>query len=124
MPNNDYDPCEDPRTDDGALAVLCEYDGFPTPVAQYGSHRSLHDGMYIGFFHGRRSLDDEMHDWGFNGPVFGPLAYAHTTYMCPPVLTLFSGDHVELEAAEGCIKVGPYFYGDFTVFMHKNGQYE
>lgn len=103
MPNNDYDPCEDPRTDDGALAVLCEYDGF---------------------FHGRRSLDDEMHDWGFNGPVFGPLAYAHTTYMCPPVLTLFSGDHVELEAAEGCIKVGPYFYGDFTVFMHKNGQDE
>lgn len=42
----------------------------------------------------------------------------------PPVLTLFSGDHVELEAAEGCIKVGPYFYGDFTVFMHKNGQDE
>lgn len=37
-------------------------------------------GLYIGLFHGRSAADTDMDDWGFDGPVIGPLDYVHTTY--------------------------------------------
>jgi hypothetical protein len=37
-------------------------------------------GLYLALFHGRRRPDEEMDDWGFNGPLLGPLEWVHTTY--------------------------------------------
>ena len=38
--------------------------------------------VYLHLFHGRNSVDEDMDDWGFDGPVIGPLDYVHVTYMC------------------------------------------
>ncbi len=38
--------------------------------------------MYLRLYHGRTDPDEQMDDWGFVGPTFGPLAcYVHT-YCC------------------------------------------
>ncbi len=61
----------------------------PTPYPVYGEHDSsthlLRRGLYLALFHGsygqdRLSRDKRFQDWGFNGPVIGPLRWVHTTY--------------------------------------------
>lgn len=37
-------------------------------------------GMYLHLFHGRTDPEEDMDDWGSDGPTIGPLAYVHTTY--------------------------------------------
>lgn len=41
---------------------------------------TLKPGLYLGLFHGRKAPNEELDDWGFGGPVIGPLEYVHTTY--------------------------------------------
>jgi len=36
--------------------------------------------LYIRLFHGRTNPDQNMDDWGFDGPVLGPYKFVHTTY--------------------------------------------
>lgn len=36
--------------------------------------------VYLELFHGRRDPDEDMDDWGFQGPIIGPLKYVHITY--------------------------------------------
>ena len=46
-----------------------------TPTAElptYGS-KPTRPGMYLGLFHGRDKPREAMNDWGFNGPLIGPL---------------------------------------------------
>jgi hypothetical protein len=38
-------------------------------------------GMYLKLLHGRTSVDEEMDDWGPDGPWIGPLDWFHCTYM-------------------------------------------
>ncbi|MBZ4194307.1 MAG: hypothetical protein LAE24_08370 [Candidatus Contendobacter sp.] len=37
-------------------------------------------GLYFALFHGRKDPDEEMDEWGLNGPIIGPLKWGHTTY--------------------------------------------
>jgi hypothetical protein len=36
--------------------------------------------MYLELFHGRNDPNEDMEDWGFEGPVIGPFTNAHITY--------------------------------------------
>jgi len=36
--------------------------------------------IYIELLHGHHYPNEELDDWGFNGPVLGPFPYFHTTY--------------------------------------------
>jgi len=82
-------------------------------------------GVYLHLFHGRNSPDQDMDDWGFDGPTIGPLDYVHTTY----------GDNIKIrftypiDASElgleqeemfnlvgDCFPFEGKFYGDFSVF--------
>ena len=36
--------------------------------------------LYLKLFHGRKDPNQDMEDWGFDGPVFGPIQYAHVVY--------------------------------------------
>lgn len=36
--------------------------------------------MHLRLFHGRHTPDEQLSDWGFDGPTLGPLRYVHTTY--------------------------------------------
>jgi hypothetical protein len=51
----------------------------PSPMPLYGSEPT-EPGLYLGLFHGRKDPDDQMIEWGFNGPLIGPLSFVHTTY--------------------------------------------
>jgi hypothetical protein len=53
----------------------------PMPAATplYGSEPA-EPGLYLGLFHGRTDPDDQMIEWGFNGPLIGPSSFVHTTY--------------------------------------------
>jgi hypothetical protein len=37
--------------------------------------------VYLHLFHGRKTPDENLDDWGSDGPVIGPLRYVHITYM-------------------------------------------
>ena len=101
-----------------------------TIIPTYNETRGLKPGLYLGLTHGRDSADQDMVDWGFDGPVIGPLNYVHTTY----------GSELKLEFIEdadrqiyfpdawqetltvhkdGLLMYGGKFYGDWTVFNHK-----
>jgi hypothetical protein len=36
--------------------------------------------LYIRLFHGRVDPEQDMDDWGSDGPIFGPYHFVHTTY--------------------------------------------
>ena len=98
-------------------------------------------GLYLHLYHGRKDPDENLEDWGSEGPVIGPLAYVHTTYMCdvkfaaaPDVMDRFFPAVMAEWCARGLSNVaGPLcdwrltifddyveydgiYYGDWTVF--------
>ncbi|UTC28478.1 hypothetical protein GURKE_04760 [Brevundimonas phage vB_BpoS-Gurke] len=38
--------------------------------------------VHIRLFHGRDTADQEMNDFGYEGPTIGPFRYVHITYLC------------------------------------------
>ena len=73
--------------------------------------------LYLRLFHGRTDPNQNMDDWGSDGPVLGPYQFAHTTYN--GCLKLGRPD-------DGCDElyiIGPdmlfydnVYYGDWSVF--------
>lgn len=84
-------------------------------------------GMYLGLLHGRDHSQQQMNDWGFNGPMIGPLQWCHTTYACTVRIAFESAldglryfgkaetDH-ELELSGDLLVFGGKYYGDWTVY--------
>lgn len=79
--------------------------------------------LYLKLFHGRKTLEEEMDDWGSEGPVFGPLSFVHTTYGGvvhlgdPEVPWDILGDLIVHDA---CIYYDGMFYGDWSAFGEEN----
>jgi len=36
--------------------------------------------IYIQLYHGHHTADEELEDWGFDGPILGPFPWFHITY--------------------------------------------
>ena len=82
--------------------------------------------MYLGLFHGRHDPDDQMIDWGFNGPLIGPLEFVHTTYTNDIKLGFekdadakrYFPTQIEhlLNINGDMVLFADKFYGDWTVF--------
>lgn len=108
---------------------------------EYGDNaalKKLPTGLYIGCFHGRKTPDEELADWGAQGPVIGPLEYVHLTYMGDPKFEFASfedaqryfhldNEHNQTEGnfdvVDGMLVVGDgMYYGDWTVFYHVKGR--
>jgi len=73
--------------------------------------------LYIRLFHGRTDPDQNMDDWGTDGPVFGPYKFVHTTYS--HFLKLGKSDHLIDELyvhKEDLIYYDGVYYGDWSVF--------
>ena len=86
-------------------------------------------GLYLALFHGRDSPYQPMDDWGFDGPLIGPIDWCHTTYAN---LIRIKFTHPESEAKyfidhrhpdghdllfrDDLVIYGGKFYGDWTVF--------
>jgi hypothetical protein len=53
---------------------------------------------YLMLWHGRTDREEEMNNWGENGPVFGPFPFFHLTYKC------------------GIVYYDGMYYGDWSFF--------
>lgn len=84
-------------------------------------------GLFLGLLHGRDDPKQRMDEWGFNGPMIGPLKWVHTTYTCTiriafehpsDALRYFGMSDTEqcLELNGDMLTFGGKFYGDWTVY--------
>ena len=72
--------------------------------------------LYIRLFHGRTDPNQDMDDWGTDGPVFGPYEFAHTTYMWDLKLGKSKGNCDELYTHEDMVYYDGVYYGDWSIF--------
>ncbi len=100
-------------------------------VPAYGTQPEK-PGLYLALFHGRVRPDEQMNDWGFNGPIIGPLEWVHTTYALHVRLKFMSStdeilyfeksecpDAHDIYAADDMVVYGDKYYGDWSVFFVK-----
>jgi len=112
----------------------------------YGEQENLKPGIYLGLFHGAKTLKDrqalgDAGEWGQNGPAIGPLKFVHTTYSSTikfefedaadagkygldsnNLIMVTGKDHKNKNGEfieEGCIRFEGLNYGDWTVFYAK-----
>jgi hypothetical protein len=78
--------------------------------------------MYLRLYHGRTDPAQEMEDWGFVGPTFGPLSCFVHTYYCTFRIHAECGTHeVWLDKCDDMIHWQGCFYGDMEVFLAASG---
>lgn len=85
----------------------------------------LTPGVYLHLSHGRTSPDEQLNDWGFNGPTIGPLEYVHHTYavhvrfyfrdLADAHRQGFVDTEGELYIVDGLLVHDGKYYGDWTV---------
>ena len=72
-------------------------------------------GLYINLFHGRDYPQEELNDWGFDGPILGPFSDIHITYK--ELIRLFVDDdwEFEVEYVEDLFYYDGKYYGDWSI---------
>ncbi|HWG42670.1 MAG TPA: hypothetical protein VN688_07780 [Gemmataceae bacterium] len=74
--------------------------------------------MYLRLYHGRTDPHQQMDDWGFVGPTFGPLGcYMHTYCRTFRIHGEERTGEVWLETHDDMIRWDGCFYGDLEVFL-------
>jgi hypothetical protein len=73
--------------------------------------------VYLNFYHGRHTSEEDLDDWGFNGPVFGPFSVVQVTYGCHiKAIGHLNGNLAEFTISnDGLVEVKEAFYGDFSI---------
>lgn len=73
-------------------------------------------GTYLTLWHGRKSPDENLNDWGETGPTFGPFEDVTITY-ATHVKAAQGGKTLWLDYTNSdLIEYDGVFYGDFTIF--------
>lgn len=72
--------------------------------------------LYIRLFHGRTNPNQDMDEWGSDGPVFGPYEFVHTTYTSHIKLGKSDDNCDEMFLHEDMIYYDDCYYGDWSVF--------
>lgn len=95
------------KTDEGELRH------FPAEDLEHSTILSR-EAVVLRLYHGRRSADEDMEDWGSDGPVLGPLSGVIVTY---GTYRLFAGGNWEcnLDTEGDCAKWDNVLYGDFEI---------
>lgn len=74
--------------------------------------------VYIALFHGRSRPDEELDDWGRDGPVIGPVhltwTYDNLKLHSPDPMV---GDFEFLPVDEELVRYDGFWYGDFEVLV-------
>lgn len=71
--------------------------------------------VYIRLFHGRKTPDEQLDDWGTDGPVF-EADFVHTTYAVHIKMGYQRDIFQELFIMEDMIYYDGIYYGDWSVF--------
>lgn len=76
-------------------------------------------GVYLYLFHGRKDPNEQMDDWGEQGPILGPLDYFHTTYSSNPKIAWSENGrevgNAMLDLVDDMIFYDGMYYGDWSV---------
>ena len=76
--------------------------------------------VYLELFHGRTSVTEQLDDWGSEVPIFGPLAYVHTTYAADIKIETATGEQGVLylcgDERADLLYYDGVFYGDWSAF--------
>jgi hypothetical protein len=74
--------------------------------------------MYLQLFHGRKTVDEQLEDWGTTGPLFGPLEFVHMTYSTDIKFAFTDRSKRDrwLTSVDGLIYYDGYYYGDSSTF--------
>jgi len=96
--------------------------------------------VYLHLFHGRDNPEQNMENWGDDGPIIGPLKYVHETYFSDLKVEFINyedatkfgfeqpGVEQHFRLKEDMIEHNGKFYGDWSVFgeslakEHMNGK--
>lgn len=120
-----------------ALDLISKISSGPNPPTCWPP--VIKPGLYLHLYHGRRTLDEDMDDWGFDGPHIGPIVGGVSmTYgseiniiLEPEDYRKFFGDlppnfgrlpdevHHSLIIKNGCVEYSGMYYGDFTVYVQE-----
>ncbi|HEY4311067.1 MAG TPA: hypothetical protein VGN12_16570 [Pirellulales bacterium] len=74
--------------------------------------------LYLRLYHGRKDPDEDMDDWGFNGPTFGPLSAVVMTYLTTVrIYGTRPCDELWLDTTRDMVKWRGNYYGDFEIFV-------
>jgi hypothetical protein len=75
--------------------------------------------MFLHLFHGRNAPDEDMSDWGFEGPVLKIEGF-HVTYESTYRIGISDEvgdeDWEELHFDGGCLYYAGKWYGDWSIF--------
>jgi hypothetical protein len=72
--------------------------------------------VFLELLHGRKSQDEDLEDWGTNGPVLGPFEWVHTTY-AQHVRCGRDGDgYLHFFLSGDLLYYDGVYYGDWSVF--------
>jgi hypothetical protein len=75
----------------------------------------MSEGVYLHLFHGRDTPEQELEDWGKEGPCLGPLSSVHGTYLSTMQVTVGDCGMSFVTYYEDLIVYDGVFYGDFVV---------
>lgn len=105
----------------------------PNPVCN-SSRISNPPGLYLRLFHGRVDPDEDLEDWGFDGPHIGPLKYVHGTYTTELAIEFLDAEETAGMSSARSFGIDPstpfikyhedllclhgLYYGDFSVYYH------
>lgn len=77
--------------------------------------------MYLRLYDGRTDPDQKMDDWGFDGPIFGPLScYVHSYCSTFRIHGEGNSNELWLERYDDMISWDGCFYGDLELFIAGN----
>ena len=72
--------------------------------------------LYIRLFHGRTNPEQDMDEWGSDGPVFGPYEFVHITHASCVRFGRQNGNCDSLYVYEDMLFYNGAYYGDWSVF--------
>lgn len=75
--------------------------------------------VYLHLFHGRKDPEQDMADWGEDGPLLGPLEWVQITYLCDVRIGLPEGDDAFLAVHEDMVYYAGMYYGDFDILSEE-----
>jgi hypothetical protein len=98
-----------------------------SPICPIYGDAPTKPGLYLGLLHGRHDPKEQMNEWGFNGPLVGPLKWVHTTYLHDikiefetelDAAVYFKDPYpsVQLDIRDDLLIFQNKYYGDWTVF--------
>jgi hypothetical protein len=78
--------------------------------------------VYLHLFHGRTEVAQNMDDWGADGPLLGPLEFAHVTYASD--IKTSNARPSDLRFVGDCVYYDNMYYGAWSVVAFVPGGME